>query len=117
MARMKVFSHMMTWSACTQPANRRQNARASSVSNSGASSAAFCRAAVIARPNVLAMVMDTVDELAKRGGAVVLTGGPGIGKSWLCEPPADGLASASLPSSGREVPGLLPVDLFCSTDR
>ena len=45
----------------------------------------------IARPSVLNTVIVAVGETAKAGGAVVLSGGPGTGKSWLCEQLADRL--------------------------
>lgn len=49
------------------------------------------RAAEISRPDVLAMAIGAVNQAAEQGGTVVLTGGPGIGKSWLCEQLADQL--------------------------
>jgi hypothetical protein len=39
----------------------------------------------VTRPTVLDGVATAVDVSAERGAAVVLTGGPGVGKSWLCE--------------------------------
>ncbi|MER5878455.1 ATP-binding protein [Streptomyces sp. NPDC001910] len=37
------------------------------------------------RPTVLTGVLAAVKDAAQQGGVVVVTGAPGIGKSWLCE--------------------------------
>jgi len=49
------------------------------------------RAVEIARPLVLDTMAAAVGEAVEREAAVVVTGGPGIGKSWLCEQLADRL--------------------------
>ncbi|MCH6165155.1 AAA family ATPase [Pseudonocardia alaniniphila] len=49
------------------------------------------RSVEITRPAVLDRVATTVAASAERGAVVVLSGGPGIGKSWLCEQLADRL--------------------------
>ncbi|MGX1886938.1 NACHT domain-containing protein [Streptomyces sp. NPDC055287] len=49
------------------------------------------RAAEVIRPTVLADMTVVVDSAAHTGGVVVMTGGPGIGKSWLCEQLSDAL--------------------------
>ena len=43
------------------------------------------RAVEITRPTVLDRVAATVGDAAQSGAAVVLSGDPGAGKSWLCE--------------------------------
>ena len=45
----------------------------------------------ITRPTVVDRVAAAVGEAAQGGTAVVLSGGPGVGKSWLCEQLADRL--------------------------
>src|SRR5690606_15277284 len=49
------------------------------------------RAVEVARPQVLATMVAAMDKAAKEGGIVVVTGAPGVGKSWLCEQLADRL--------------------------
>lgn len=49
------------------------------------------RATEVSRPTVLTGVVAAVKEAAQQGGAVVVTGAPGIGKSWLCEQLGDAL--------------------------
>ncbi|MGW7580931.1 AAA family ATPase [Kitasatospora sp. NPDC054768] len=49
------------------------------------------RTVAVARPRVLAALTSAAEEASARGGVVVLTGGPGSGKSWLCEQLADRL--------------------------
>ncbi|MEV0633277.1 AAA family ATPase [Nonomuraea wenchangensis] len=49
------------------------------------------RATEVTRPMVLAGVVAAVQETAQQGGVVVVTGAPGIGKSWLCEQLGDAL--------------------------
>jgi hypothetical protein len=49
------------------------------------------RAVEVPRPEVLTTVIDTLAKAAELGRRVVLTGAPGIGKSWLCEQIADRL--------------------------
>ncbi|MER6194887.1 ATP-binding protein [Streptomyces cyaneofuscatus] len=43
------------------------------------------------RPTVLSGVVAAVKGAAQQGGVVVVTGAPGIGKSWLCEQLAEAL--------------------------
>ncbi|MGA5444312.1 AAA family ATPase [Streptomyces griseoincarnatus] len=43
------------------------------------------RATEVTRPAVLTKVVMAVEDTAQQGGVVVVTGAPGIGKSWLCE--------------------------------
>ncbi|MEU9384139.1 ATP-binding protein [Streptomyces sp. NPDC048279] len=50
------------------------------------------RATEVARPAVLTKVVTAVEDTAQQGGVVVVTGAPGIGKSWLCEQLGDALA-------------------------
>ncbi|MEU4659419.1 ATP-binding protein [Streptomyces sp. NPDC023723] len=50
------------------------------------------RATEVARPAVLTRVIAAVEDTAQQGGVVVVTGAPGIGKSWLCEQLGDALA-------------------------
>ncbi|MFF7591091.1 NACHT domain-containing protein [Kitasatospora purpeofusca] len=49
------------------------------------------RAAEVRRPVVLASLVQALKDMARQGGVVVVTGAPGIGKSWLCEQLADDL--------------------------
>ncbi|WP_143669109.1 ATP-binding protein [Streptomyces sp. wa1063] len=49
------------------------------------------RASEVTRPTVLTGVVAAVEGAAQRGGVVVVTGAPGIGKSWLCEQLGDAL--------------------------
>ncbi|MFC8660804.1 AAA family ATPase [Streptomyces sp. NPDC057199] len=49
------------------------------------------RATEVRRPTVLTSVVAAVEDAAQQGGAVVVTGAPGIGKSWLCEQLGDAL--------------------------
>ncbi|MFJ5123394.1 ATP-binding protein [Kitasatospora sp. NPDC088548] len=49
------------------------------------------RAAEVRRPAVLANMKRALEDTARQGGVVVVTGAPGIGKSWLCEQLADDL--------------------------
>ncbi|MER6625428.1 ATP-binding protein [Streptomyces sp. NPDC000931] len=49
------------------------------------------RAAEVRRPSVLTSVVTAVEDAARQGGVVVVTGAPGIGKSWLCEQLGDAL--------------------------
>lgn len=49
------------------------------------------RSVEISRPTVLDGVATVVQKSAASGSAVVLTGGPGIGKTWLCEQLAERL--------------------------
>lgn len=49
------------------------------------------RATEVTRPAVLAEVVAAVEDTAQQGGVVVVTGAPGIGKSWLCEQLGDAL--------------------------
>ncbi|MBT1094207.1 ATP-binding protein [Streptomyces sp. Tu102] len=49
------------------------------------------RATEVSRPAVLTGVVGAVKDAARQGGAVVVTGAPGIGKSWLCEQLGDAL--------------------------
>jgi len=49
------------------------------------------RSVEITRPTVLDGVATTVQKSAESGSAVVLSGGPGIGKTWLCEQLAERL--------------------------
>ncbi|MFJ8955269.1 AAA family ATPase [Streptomyces sp. NPDC102381] len=49
------------------------------------------RATEVARPTVLTGVVAAVEDAAQQGGVVVVTGAPGIGKSWLCEQLGDEL--------------------------
>ncbi|AZM58146.1 MULTISPECIES: ATP-binding protein [unclassified Streptomyces] len=50
------------------------------------------RATEVTRPAVLTKVVTAVEGTAQQGGVVVVTGAPGIGKSWLCEQLGDALA-------------------------
>ncbi|RJQ92768.1 ATP-binding protein [Amycolatopsis panacis] len=45
----------------------------------------------ITRPSAVESVLDALNEVASEGGVVTITGGPGVGKSWLCEQLADQL--------------------------
>ncbi|MFF2367837.1 AAA family ATPase [Streptomyces sp. NPDC058122] len=54
------------------------------------------RATEVTRPAVLAPVVAAVQDAARQGGVVVVTGAPGIGKSWLCEQLGDALHDAWL---------------------
>ncbi|MFJ3692143.1 AAA family ATPase [[Kitasatospora] papulosa] len=54
------------------------------------------RATEVARPAVLTKVVTAVEDTAQLGGVVVVTGAPGIGKSWLCEQLGDALAQTWL---------------------
>ncbi|KOX42417.1 AAA family ATPase [Streptomyces sp. NRRL F-7442] len=49
------------------------------------------RATEVSRPTMLTGVVAAVKDTAQQGGAVVVTGAPGIGKSWLCEQLGDAL--------------------------
>jgi hypothetical protein len=49
------------------------------------------RSVEITRPTVLNRVATTVRESVVSGATVVLSGGPGAGKTWLCEQLAEGL--------------------------
>ncbi|MET8925207.1 AAA family ATPase [Streptomyces sp. NPDC004623] len=49
------------------------------------------RATEVRRPTVLTGVVAAVKDAAQQGGVVVVTGAPGIGKSWLCEQLGDAL--------------------------
>ncbi|MFJ9154298.1 AAA family ATPase [Streptomyces sp. NPDC102270] len=49
------------------------------------------RASEVTRPAVLTKVVAHVEDTARQGGVVVVTGAPGIGKSWLCEQLGDAL--------------------------
>ncbi|MEV2248765.1 AAA family ATPase [Streptomyces sp. NPDC049970] len=49
------------------------------------------RAAEVTRPTVLSDMVAAVENAAHSGGVVVITGSPGIGKSWLCEQLGDAL--------------------------
>ncbi|GLF95509.1 P-loop domain-containing protein [Streptomyces yaizuensis] len=49
------------------------------------------RAAEVTRPAVLTGMMAAVESAARSGGVVVITGGPGVGKSWLSEQLGDAL--------------------------
>ncbi|MFJ3278997.1 AAA family ATPase [Streptomyces halstedii] len=49
------------------------------------------RATEVRRPTVLTGVVAAVRDAAQQGGVVVVTGAPGIGKSWLCEQLGDAL--------------------------
>jgi hypothetical protein len=49
------------------------------------------RATEVTRPAVLTKVVTAVEDTAQQGGVVVVTGAPGIGKSWLCEQLGDAL--------------------------
>ncbi|WP_423834346.1 AAA family ATPase [Streptomyces manipurensis] len=49
------------------------------------------RAAEVTRPTVLTRMMAALESAARSGGVVVVTGGPGVGKSWLCEQLGDAL--------------------------
>lgn len=46
---------------------------------------------VISRPSTLQSVLETLDDVVAPGGTVTIVGGPGAGKSWLCEQLADRL--------------------------
>ncbi|WP_158715013.1 ATP-binding protein [Kitasatospora phosalacinea] len=48
-------------------------------------------AVAVARLQVLTTLASAVEEAAEQGATVVVTGGPGSGKSWLCEQLADRL--------------------------
>ncbi|MFC8230663.1 NACHT domain-containing protein [Streptomyces sp. NPDC057287] len=49
------------------------------------------RAAEVTRPAVLSGMVAALENAAHSGGVLVITGGPGIGKSWLCEQLGDAL--------------------------
>lgn len=49
------------------------------------------RATEVTRPAVLTRVVTAVEDTSQQGGVVVVTGAPGIGKSWLCEQLGDAL--------------------------
>ncbi|WP_146057732.1 AAA family ATPase [Streptomyces sp. SM10] len=49
------------------------------------------RATEVTRPTVLTGVVAAVEDAAQQGGVVVVTGAPGVGKSWLCEQLGDEL--------------------------
>ncbi|MFB6628129.1 AAA family ATPase [Streptomyces sp. NPDC056374] len=49
------------------------------------------RATEVTRPTVLSSLAAAARTAAGRSGALVVTGGPGIGKSWLCEQLGDAL--------------------------
>ncbi|MEU1667070.1 AAA family ATPase [Streptomyces sparsogenes] len=49
------------------------------------------RATEVTRPMVLTGVVAAVEDAAQQGGVVVVTGAPGVGKSWLCEQLGDEL--------------------------
>ncbi|MEF9908552.1 AAA family ATPase [Streptomyces sp. P9-A2] len=49
------------------------------------------RATEVSRPTVLTGVVAAVKDASQQGGVVVVTGAPGIGKSWLCEQLGDAL--------------------------
>lgn len=49
------------------------------------------RATEVRRPTMLTGVVAAVRDAAQQGGVVVVTGAPGIGKSWLCEQLGDAL--------------------------
>ncbi|MFE9132150.1 AAA family ATPase [Streptomyces sp. NPDC007148] len=49
------------------------------------------RATEVSRHPVLTRVVAAVQDTAQQGGVVVVTGAPGIGKSWLCEQLGDAL--------------------------
>ncbi|WP_416965048.1 AAA family ATPase [Streptomyces sp. Agncl-13] len=49
------------------------------------------RATEVIRPAVLTRVVTAVEDTSQQGGVVVVTGAPGIGKSWLCEQLGDAL--------------------------
>lgn len=49
------------------------------------------RAIEVPRPEALVSLVAAVDEAAEHGGVVLITGTPGIGKSWLCEQLGDAL--------------------------
>lgn len=46
-------------------------------------------AVAVPRISAVAMLQNKVDTVAPAGGRVVITGEPGVGKSWLCEQLAD----------------------------
>ena len=46
-------------------------------------------AVAVPRSSAVAIVREAVDAIAPAGGRVVVTGEPGVGKSWLCEQLAD----------------------------
>jgi hypothetical protein len=52
------------------------------------------RATEVTRPKVLTTVVAAVEKAAEHGGIVVVTGAPGIGKSWLCEQLGNALRDA-----------------------
>lgn len=52
------------------------------------------RAVAVSRAGTAAGVKASVQDVIPAGGRVILTGEPGIGKSWLCEQLADSYASA-----------------------
>ncbi|GAA2476591.1 hypothetical protein GCM10010422_20310 [Streptomyces graminearus] len=54
------------------------------------------RATEVTRSAVLTKVVTAVEDTAQQGGVVVVTGAPGIGKSWLCEQLGDALAQSWL---------------------
>lgn len=46
-------------------------------------------AVAVPRAGAVVMLRDAIDAVASTGGRVVVTGEPGVGKSWLCEQLAD----------------------------
>ncbi|MEU3624812.1 hypothetical protein BS329_17875 [Amycolatopsis coloradensis] len=48
-------------------------------------------AVAIIRPDVLSDLAEAANDISDEGGALLLTGEPGAGKSWLCEQVADQL--------------------------
>lgn len=46
-------------------------------------------AVAVSRDSAVALLRESVDAVSSAGGRVVVTGEPGVGKSWLCEQLAD----------------------------
>ncbi|WP_100443950.1 NACHT domain-containing protein [Glycomyces xiaoerkulensis] len=50
-------------------------------------------AVAIERPDAIMAIGEAISQAATTGGRVVIAGGPGVGKSWLCEQLADAYRS------------------------